>query len=465
MADSTPKGESPKNSQPEASEDAETRAARRELKQSSISEADARPATPPTGTDATTKEPAENDAILSPKKKRAHDQLDADKKADEAEDAASVSSGKDREKGEEPEKKRVRDEDKSTAEAETKGTESKDKNQQQTSSSAFAASGFGKLASGGSGFGALGGSGGSAFGSAASGSKLSSFASPSKQTDATSKEAPKLSFGGSNTASPFAKIGNSSNGFGGALGGGGFGGVGGGARLGSFAAPAAKPLGSSKPAKPFGAPDSDAESDGDDDDEDQDEKDDKDDDGEERAVSPVKDSEDKKKSKLHKVEVDTGEAGEATIVSVRAKVFHLDNTGKDAGVEPAWKERGSGMLKINVPRACVDFDEDTGLPIPGSFDASGLEVDDEEVGEEAKGHKVVRLILRQDHTHRVILNTAINASTKFLEKQTLKSAVVQFMAFEGGVTTPVNFTLRMTSANCKAFMDEMNVVLRSLQDS
>ena len=76
--------------------------------------------------------------------------------------------------------------------------------------------------------------------------------------------------------------------------------MGGGARLGSFAASAAKPLGSSKPAKPFGAPDSDAESDGDDDDEEQDEKDDNDDDGEARAASPVKDSEDKKKSKLHK---------------------------------------------------------------------------------------------------------------------------------------------------------------------
>lgn len=107
------------------------------------------------------------------------------------------------------------------------------------------------------------------------------------------------------------------------------------------------------------------------------------------------------------------------------------------------------MLKINVPRACVEFDEDTGLPIPGSFDASGLEMDDEEVGEDAKGHRVVRLILRQDHTHRVILNTAVNASTKFMEKQTLKSAVIQFMAFEGGVTTPVNFTLRVSSdCNC-----------------
>lgn len=102
------------------------------------------------------------------------------------------------------------------------------------------------------------------------------------------------------------------------------------------------------------------------------------------------------------------------------------------------------MLKINVPRACVEFDEDTGVVLPGSFDASGLEMDDEEVGEGAKGHKVVRLILRQDHTHRVILNTAINASTKFLEKQTLKSAVIQFMAFEGGVATPVNFTLRVS---------------------
>lgn len=103
------------------------------------------------------------------------------------------------------------------------------------------------------------------------------------------------------------------------------------------------------------------------------------------------------------------------------------------------------MLKINVPRACVEFDDDTGVPIPGSFDASGLEIEDEEAGEDDKGHKLVRLILRQDHTHRVILNTAVNASTKFSERQTLKSAVIQFMAFEGGVTTPVNFTLRVSS--------------------
>ena len=45
-------------------------------------------------------------------------------------------------------------------------------------------------------------------------------------------------------------------------------------------------------------------------------------------------------------------------MSVRAKVFHHDGD---------WKERGSGMLKVNVPQACVDFDN-SGVPIPGSFD-------------------------------------------------------------------------------------------------
>lgn len=330
MADTATKDEISKNppaAEVEASEDAETRATRRELKQSSISEA-VRPNTPPAVSDASSKE-----QILSPKKKRAHDQLDGEKPVEEgdANSTASTDSAKGRAEGEEPEKKRARDADSTqdvsnatdgqlvaysyltslqkpaTKEAEsttkpTEPTKSNDKQQPQTSSSAFAASGFGKLASGGSGFGALGTSGGSAFGSG--GPKLSSFASPSKETEDTPKAAaPKLSFGGANAASPFAKIGASSNGFGSALGGGGFGSVGTGAKLGSFAAPAAKPFGGSKPAKPFGAPDSDAESDKSDNDE-EDEKGDQEEKGSQaegdRADSPVKESEDKKRSKLQK---------------------------------------------------------------------------------------------------------------------------------------------------------------------
>lgn len=110
MADTTSKDESSKHTPaavPDTSEDAETRATRRELKQSSISEA-ARPNTPPPASDYSNKE-----QILSPKKKRAHDQLDEDKAVDEgdAHSTASAESGKPREKGEEPEKKRVRDGD------------------------------------------------------------------------------------------------------------------------------------------------------------------------------------------------------------------------------------------------------------------------------------------------------------------------------------------------------------------
>ena len=116
------------------------------------------------------------------------------------------------------------------------------------------------------------------------------------------------------------------------------------------------------------------------------------------------------------VEVNDGETGEATILSVRAKVFYLDK-------ETGWKERGSGMLKINVPQSCVEFD-DSGAPIPGSFDASGFELDEEEG--DGNGHKVVRLILRQDQTHRVILNTAILPAMKFQEKASLKSVGILF---------------------------------------
>jgi DEAD/DEAH box helicase domain-containing protein len=137
------------------------------------------------------------------------------------------------------------------------------------------------------------------------------------------------------------------------------------------------------------------------------------------------------------VEVNDGEQGEVTVVSVRAKVFHLD---KEAG----WKERGSGMLKINVPVECVELDQDNN-PIPGSFDASGFELEDEEAG--AKPNKVARLILRQDQTHRVILNTAILPAMEFREKATLKSVGIVFTAFEGdgdgaGVK-PVNITTKV----------------------
>ncbi|KAI6780428.1 Brefeldin A resistance protein-like protein [Emericellopsis cladophorae] len=452
---------SPKTS-PVSKEDAETRAARRELKQHSISEpastaaadANERPETPATeGEDAA---PAE-DHVLSPKKKRAHDQLDSGKvmQDKDVQSGASTDSAKDRASRSEPEKKRPRDGEskESTTEDDKKtgGTDAKpDTKKSQTSSSAFAASGFGKLAAGGSGFASLGGGNASPFGAAA-GKPMTSFASPTKPTKPS--EAPKLSFGGGTSASPFAGLSSGSNGFGSALGGGSAFGASSGSKLGSFAAPGSKPaFGNDKPAKAFGAPESDVEDDEDDDNDDDESKDDKGD--EERAASPEKED-DKKKARLQKVEVNDGEQGEVTVVSVRAKVFHLDK-------EVGWKERGSGMLKINVPVECVELDHDNN-PIPGSFDASGFELEDEEAG--AKPNKVARLILRQDQTHRVILNTAIAPAMEFQEKATLKSVGIVFTAFEGdgAGAKPVNITAKMTAANAKIFMNEVKLIQRELR--
>ncbi|KAF4340348.1 DEAD DEAH box helicase [Fusarium beomiforme] len=467
MADDAPDA-SPKNEpvNVETKEDAETRATRRELKQSSISD-------PPTSGPedaANTSDAPDNDfkeQVASPKKKRAHDQLEGSKDAEEndANSVASSDSAKDRALRTEPEKKRHRDEDTelpstiASSEA-TKDTEAgkspAKKSQPQTSASAFAASGFGKLSSGASPFASLGTSqGGSAFGSLAAGKpSLSSFASPPPSTTAQPAAPPKLTFGSSGGASPFAGLSTGTNGspFGGST----FGSALGATKpLSSFAAPGAEPLKSEKPAKPFGAPDSESEEEEEEDDDDEREGSEQPPEAE-RAVSPEKESDEKKKLKLQKVEVNDGEAGEATVVSVRAKMFYHD---KEAG----WKERGAGMLKINVPQACVEYDEN-GAVIPGSFDASALEVDEEAAGG-SQGHKVARLIMRQDQTHRVILNTALVAAMKFQEKASLKSVGILFTAFEGEQSKPVSITMRMSAANAKLFMNEIGIIQKELQNN
>ncbi|KAK7415622.1 hypothetical protein QQX98_005766 [Neonectria punicea] len=480
----------------EANEDAETRAARRELKQSSISDpppdaladaagsgtpsasaddASARPATPD---DTLADAPADaadssdlslREQIASPQKKRAHDQLDGDKEPEEndANSVASSDSAKDRASRLEPEKKRHRDEESNepdlasaattsdeTAKSTEPGKSPTKKHQPQTSASAFSASTFGQLSSGTSPFASLGAQKGSVFGSSAA-PKLTSFASPAAASPAQSTSAtapPKLTFGGTTGASPFAGLSSGTNGFGSTLGGSAFGSALSGIKpLGSFAALGGDATKTEKPAKPFGAPDSDAEDDEDDGSGDEDAVPEE----AERALSPEKESEEKKKLKLQKVEVNDGETGEITIVSVRAKMFYHD---KEAG----WKERGAGMLKINVPQACVEFD-DAGAVIPGSFDASSLETDENADG--SQGHRVARLLLRQDQTHRVILNTAILPAMKFQEKASLKSVGILFTAFEGQPAMPVSITMRMTAVNAKNFMGEINVIQRELQSS
>lgn len=124
------------------------------------------------------------------------------------------------------------------------------------------------------------------------------------------------------------------------------------------------------------------------------------------------------------VKVDDGESGDVTLVALRAKLFVMEKA--EDGTAAGWKERGAGMLKVNVPSSSVELDEQ-GHAEPGTFDASTFDESDDEG---AASTKCVRLIMRQDHTLRVILNTIILPGMSFKVTRGLKSSLVLFTAFD-----------------------------------
>ncbi|KAK5653871.1 hypothetical protein OQA88_7795 [Cercophora sp. LCS_1] len=501
-----------------AKEDAETTAARRELKQTSISEKlnagqqqqndgdpqqqsgsedddkdQERVATPDTDPghvpDLSPKEEERlKEYVSSPKKKRAHDELVADgtvsatsgeghrKPADY--DAADAQS---RTEESEPEKKRPRDRETETTrrrsqdgvesassrssldktaevskESSKNGTSGEGK-QPQTSASAFAASGFAKLAaSTTSPFGSLSGAGKpSLFGSSLGSFSVLGGSKPAASGAALPlSAAPKLSFasGALSSPSPFAVNGGKPTGsvFGGSPFTSSFGGSAlSGAKLSTFGKPG-ESLKSDKPAKPFGAPESDGEDESDkegDGEESGSEKEEgKDAEKEKEKEAEKASTEEKKKLRLQKIVVDDGEGDEVTLLAVRTKMFMME---KGVG----WKERGGGMLKVNVPKSTIELD-DFGNVDPHSFDASVLE---DEVDE--NGHrKCVRLIMRQDHTLRVILNTVVVPAMTFRLDQKLKAAFVLFTAFDEGEAK------QMSDSNATLFTQLMEMIQKQLSD-
>ncbi|KXJ95608.1 hypothetical protein Micbo1qcDRAFT_27578 [Microdochium bolleyi] len=470
MADSSSKRSSPERV---VAEDPDTAATRKELKQTAISDKESTAAdqteTPGAAStadadvderkaDVSTPELAPQsedlrEQVSSPKKKRAHDEVDETKgESHTANGDVSPLAGSDhRSDRSEPEKKRARDVSSevkaqtgsstaSSAEAKDetgKPTDTEKPKPSQTAASAFSSSGLSAFATTSSPFSATGSKPLSTFSSG------TASASPFKTMGSSSPSV----FGNNSItsgSSPFGQAGTTSKPFGsvstGSSFGSGFGSSLGGAKLTSFGK-AGDAFKSSKPAKAFGAPESDAES------EDDEAQDDEAEDAKETTEEKKTDEDDKKKVKLHKIAVDDGETGEATILSVRAKIYYLDKASK------SWKERGAGNLRINVPLQCVDIDEDTGAAVPGSFDASSLEDGDS---------KVVRLVMRQDSTHRVILNTAVFPAMQFSEKEGLKAVVISFTAIEG-INEPVSIQLKMNAVNAKAFLNEVGKVQRELQ--
>ncbi|ETS82912.1 hypothetical protein PFICI_04788 [Pestalotiopsis fici W106-1] len=469
-------------SKPSSAEDPDTATTRKEFDNTRISEPNAASAMSALqassklsadGDKATLELPvpdSQNDKLKeqlsSPKKKRAHDEVEPNK--DPAQDpngdvspiGANGSAALSRTDRLEPEKKRHRDisseikadaaETKDSAEPKTTSTSGNTPDETKaptekpttTSDSAFKSSGL-------SGFAAASSSPFLAAGAKPLTSFASASASPSPfGASASSKSNTPSVFGSgsaANGSSPFGQLGAASKPFGGSAFGGGFTSTFGSSKLTSFAQPGGS-LKSSKPAKAFGAPDSDPDSDG------EDEADDAASTTQGDADKQDKDEKegesDTKKTKLQRVTVDNGEAGEATILQLRAKIFHLDKGAT------AWKERGAGNLKVNVPIQCIDTD-DNGLPIPGSFDASSLEDGDV---------KSVRLIMRQDSTHKVILNTTLIPAMTFQEKPMNKTVCVLFTAIEGAGEA-ISVQLKMNPANAKSFLNEVGKIQRELQSN
>lgn len=108
-------------------------------------------------------------------------------------------------------------------------------------------------------------------------------------------------------------------------------------------------------------------------------------------------------------------------------MYYLDkSTNAEGKEEIAWRERGAGILKVNVPAESVSVDPETGGADAKSFDASVLNQSTTE------NPKLIRLLMRQDSTLRVILNSAIlSAKMEFQLKEGLKAKSVLFTAIEG----------------------------------
>ncbi|KAI1756640.1 hypothetical protein F4782DRAFT_275067 [Xylaria castorea] len=447
-----------------AAEDPDTAAARKELRQTAISE---KPDLSAMGAnnhaspsdDAPSAANATKDIVSSPKKKRAHDEVDqpkdkaanADADGDVSPIGANGSASLNRTDRSEPEKKRPRDisselkaaptigaaklsfsskdtttkasfaqassaksSDSDSDKSQPTGTKSNQppaKKTSTTTTSAFQTSTMSGFANQPSPF------------LQASTTPLSSFAGPLSTASSFAVATPAINSiftagGSSGAASPFGQLGSTPSPFGGL--GGSLGGT-------PFGAPGGS-LTSKKPAKPFGAPATDKDNESDNDEESNADGNDGADDG----------NQDDGNDGDGGAGADTGATGdggkpkqqpanddEASIIQARGKLYSLDKTTN------SWKERGAGILKLMVPKECAVSGDNPNVGLPGSFDPTALK-DSES--------KIIRLVMRQDATHRVILNAALLPSMEFREKSGLRSTSVLFTAIEDD--GPVSITLR-----------------------
>ena len=177
------------------------------------------------------------------------------------------------------------------------------------------------------------------------------------------------------------------------------------------------------------------------------------------------------------VPVDDGESADVTLFQCRAKLYVLQS--KDDG----WKIRGDGKLKVNVPMSSVSLDSN-GKVIPSTFDGSKMGDKDSS----STSSRVARLIMRQENTYRVILNTIILSGTEFLDSNATTSrawastAHILFTGFEGEKEArPISMLLKvkvsavpwtsfadsykMSGFNSRLFRDQVTFIQYKLREA
>ncbi|KAI9775025.1 MAG: hypothetical protein M1839_001577 [Geoglossum umbratile] len=435
-------------------------------------------------------EDREVEPVLSPRRlerKRSRDQFDKDLEKEELEEAQSrekdeKNAGGDAEPDmtarsisrtsrDEPEKKRHRDTSQEADSKEEKKSEIKIPPTSGfantstvspfgtlTGKSPFASPGFGALyGSSTSPFGALGtspptsspfgslgagkGTGVSGFGALLSAGKSGSLASGS--------------FGGTPFGMTSSGFGALSGGFGGSTG----------AGLKDFSSNgSSRILGlKEKSPRPFGAPEDESEESGD-------EATDDEANGEDR-----RDSKDEKKAdvdvekRFHPQEVETGEEGEVTVFSCRAKLFYFDKG------EKAWKERGVGLLKLNATVNEMDNEYDEWSRSSGGSEGEEADVLNAKKGTENTGNaenaqktqnaekRKARILMRADGVLRVVLNVPVFKGMKVGDEKgnPPTGRMVSFTALENGKAVPL-LVKTSSPANAKELCKNISEIQEEL---
>ncbi|KAK9372972.1 uncharacterized protein V1513DRAFT_450681 [Lipomyces chichibuensis] len=143
---------------------------------------------------------------------------------------------------------------------------------------------------------------------------------------------------------------------------------------------------------------------------------------------------------LEKKKVETGEEMETSVFNCRAKLYSLDPTEADKG----WKERGIGVLHLNVLKD--DTVSAVHTPEPSSADASK-----ESTPTVRERKSKARIVMRADGVLKVILNLPLVKGIevrKGMKSSLVSEKFVRISAWEN--QKPVQYALRMGNENVAA---------------